>query len=219
MPWRVLINSIIIKCGAAHSSRLLRKRRERLEWLRQTRFFFFHSCWSTTLSPRFKMKTSPTTINCKTMMEMFCAACSLMKLEKNVLGICNVEFLPLSDRLYPLREKKKKVKKMPQSSSHCRAIARRSFLSSLCQRLPPEPDSSHSTIALDPKKATPKVSQRFLIQIAGKLRDRRSRPSTQQRALLREKEKEKAGPESTVKFMLLLCRQKSDVELRERTAH
>lgn len=37
MPWRVLINSIIIKCGAAHSSRLLRKRRERLEWLRQTR--------------------------------------------------------------------------------------------------------------------------------------------------------------------------------------
>lgn len=120
-------------------------------------FLFFHSCWSTTLSPRFKMETSPTTINCKTMMEMFCAAYRWWSWKKMFL---RPEFVTWNFSHSTIdctlnKRGKKRLRRCPNRLPIVMRLQEKAFFLrfvNISRRLPPEPDSSHSTVTFDPKK-------------------------------------------------------------------
>lgn len=220
MPRSVLINSIIIKCGAAHSSRLLRERREGSNGFGKHAFLLtltdigtrragrrhylpLSRRWSRKLLQHNKLQDE----GGRRLIEKEGRSCWNRNSQQFLL-------LP-RNRLQPQQERKRS-KLMPQSSVHCHAIVpekRKRFLSSLRQwfaptKLPTIPAS----VGWKEKWITGRRRnhyKEFLIQIAWNLRDRRSWPTSHLQSFSSRRRKSKRRVHVT-----FVPRQKSDVELR-----
>lgn len=202
MPRSVLINSIIIKCGAAHSSRLLRERREGSNGFGKHAFLLTLTDIGTRRAGRRRYLPLPRRWSRKLLRHNKLQDEGGRRLiegrscwdRNSQRGI----FFSFQEIDYSLNKREKRSKLMPQSSVHCHAIVpekRKRFLSSLRQwfaptKLPTIPAS----VGWKEKWITGRRRnhyKEFLIQIAWNLRDRRSRPTSHQQSFSSRRRKSK----------------------------